>query len=86
MHAQRNNFKLLTIISFCLAVIFIITAIFKYTLLLLIVSAYLIVTSLITDGLFLQMTFQKNKAILQLARGIILFLIITLLIIQKLLS
>jgi len=81
MHAQRNNLKLVTIISFCLAAICMITAIFKYTLLLTIIAAYLIVISLITDGLFLQITFQRNKSIAQLARGILLFLIITFLVI-----
>lgn len=86
MHVQRNNLKLITIISFCLAAICMITAIFKYTLLLTIIAAYLMVVSLISDGLFLQITFQRNRSIAQLARGILLFLIITLLVILRLRS
>lgn len=86
MHVQRNNLKIITIISFFLAAICMITAIFRYTLLLTIIAAYLIVVSLISDGLFLQITFQRNRSIAQLARGILLFLIITLLVILHLRS
>lgn len=82
MNVQRNNLKLITIISFSLSTVCLVTAIVKYTVLLLIIASYLMIVSLIADGLLLHFTFQKQNGILQLGRGIILLFIITLLIIQ----
>lgn len=86
MYAQRNNLKLITIISLVFSIICVVTAIFKYTLFFLIIASYLIIASIITDGLLLQLTFQSQNSLLQLGRGLILFLIMTFLIILLLRS
>lgn len=86
MYVQRNNLKRITIISLGVAIICFVAAILKHSLIFLLIASYLMVISLIADGLLLHLTFHKQSGILQIGRGIMFFLIITLLMIQLLRS
>jgi len=84
MHHQREKYHLLTMISLALAIIFTIVSFFKSSLFFFFFSLYLLVVSLISDALFLYLTFQSFQSIKQLIRGITLFLITTFLLLYLL--
>lgn len=79
MHSQREKYHLLTFISLGLAVIFTFISIIKTMLVLIFFSFALLAISIISDALFLYLTYQKVQSIKQFVRGVTLFLLIAML-------
>jgi len=74
---QRDKYNLISIASLGLAILIGIFAMFSSRFYLIIFSFYLIAASIMSDGLFLNMTFRKAEGLMQFMRGIMLFVLVT---------
>ncbi len=77
MHHERDKYNLMSIGSLGLALIIGLFAMIKSFLLLIIISFYLIAVSLICEALLLNISFRQLEGIKQLARALVLIILIT---------
>lgn len=86
MYHQREKYHIITITSLALAIIFTFIALFKSVYFFLFLALYLLITSVMSDAIFLYFTFQKYHSLKQFVRGITLLLIVTFLLLRLLRS
>lgn len=84
MFHQRKKNQLLAISTLGLSILLTFIVLFTFQVWLLFLASYLLVCSMITDAVYLRLSFQIGQSVIQFIRGATLFCLITMLLLYVL--